>query len=681
MRQRLALILMSCILLSACANPLASSPTQEPSNPPGAPTAAPNATAAASAPTSAAAPTTAESDPTAAPAAPTSAATKASFAPADCKFEKPSGVDVSCGYLTVPEDRGSAGGKTIKLHVAVFKSTSKNPAPDPVVYLEGGPGGHSLETVPLTYERWFAPFAEDRDFIMLDQRGIGYSEPSLDCPELLDLYYETLDKDISAEESSKLNTQAALKCRDRLAGQGVNLAAFNDHENAADLNDLRIALGYEQWNLYGISYGTQLALTTMRDFPQGIRSVVLDSTVPLQTPVDLDVPANADRALNTLFDGCAKDAACNQAYPNLKDKLYGLVDQLNQKPVTEEVSDSSSGKQYKVLLNGDTLLSTVFNALYVSAYIPLLPKAIDNASKGADYSFLARLVLDNVDQQKYFSPGMFFSVKCNEEIPFITRDAVAAASDKFPQQDDVFDQTSFFDICPKWGAKQSPASINDPVKSDIPTLVLSGEYDPITPPSYGKLAAETLSKSHYFLFPGLGHGTSVADPCPLGIAKSFLNAPTKEPDSSCIKDMSGPAFDVPLGEVKLVPFENSTFGIKGLAPDGWTEASPGVYSRTSRGDTVLLQQAAPRDAASILKLFSDQLKLSQTPAVADTRKTEHLTWSIYDLTSQGQPVDLALAEQDGTTYLVLLATPSKADHQALYDQLFLPVIDAYAPTK
>ena len=109
--------------------------------------------------------------------------------------------------------------------------------------------------------------------------------------------------------------------------------------------------------------------------------------------------------------------------------------------------------------------------------------------------------------------------------------------------------------------------------------------------------------------------------------------------------------------------------------------SPGAYSRTSRGDTVLLEQSAPRDAATILKLFGDQLKLSQTPVVADTRKTEHLTWSIYDLTSQGQPVDLALAEKDGTTYLVLLATPSKADHQVLYDQVFLPVLDGYTPTK
>jgi pimeloyl-ACP methyl ester carboxylesterase len=449
--------------------------------------------------------------------------------------------------LTVPEERSSTNGKTIRLHVAVFKSTSTTPAPDPVVFLAGGPGGHALEGVPIS-DAWFAPFLSDRDFIIFDQRGTGYSEPALDCPEFVDLAYNTLDDDLRAQEAAKRTIETALQCHDRLASQGINLAAYNDSENTADLNDLRLALGYDQWNLYGVSYGTLLALNAMRDFPAGIRSVILDSTLPPQVPGPLDSPANADRVLNTLFDGCAKDVDCNQAYPNLKDTFYRLVDRLNQQPVVENLIHPDDGKSYTVLLNGDRVLFAIYQALYQSSYIPVLPAVIDNASKGIDllgYWVLADLMVKGAEQEKGSSAGMYYSTVCNKQIPFLSRDQVAAASDKYPQQHDVFERSEFFDICAKWGAKAAPARVNDPVKSQIAALVLAGEYDPVTPPSYGRLAADGLSHSSYFLFPGLGHGVSTAGECPLSITKAFLNAPTQSPDSSCIQQMRGPAFDAP----------------------------------------------------------------------------------------------------------------------------------------
>jgi pimeloyl-ACP methyl ester carboxylesterase len=678
MRFQPYLALVFCLLLSACANPLAQAPA------PSAQPAAPSATSAAPV----AAPPTAESpsdvsptdaSPTAAMPQPTAAA-KPNYAQAACKFAKPPQIDVTCGYLTVPQDRSKADGKTLRLHVAVFKSKSANPAPDPVVYLEGGPGGHALENIADSFQERFAPFLTDRDFIMFDQRGTGYSEPVLDCQELVDAAYQKLDQNLSTDESTQIDLAAAHKCHDRLVGAGIDLAAYTSAANAADLNDLRIALGYDTWNLYGISYGTRLALTAMRDFPSGIRSVILDSSYPLQASLDADVPTGAARVFKVFFDGCAADAGCNQHYPNLKTTFYELVDRLNKQPVTASATDPFSGKEYKVLLNGDKLISTLFQSFYVTEVIPRLPRAIVAAHAGSDYSLLARLALIfGAAEGKFISYGMYFSVQCGEETRFETREQLVAADQAYPEQQNVFDAESSLEVCQQWGAKPANPIENEPVTSDLPTLVLSGEYDPITPPNYNQTVAKTLSRSFLFEFPGIGHGVSIADQCPLNIAKAFLNKPTTAPDSTCIKAMHEPAFIVPGAAAKLTPFTNTRFGIKGVTPEGWAEEAPGVYSRSSAGDVTLLQQALPSTRDATLELLSNQFKLDKPPSSTGSRKTDHLTWSLYEMTVQGQSVDLALAEQGSKTYLVLLAS-DPSERSSLYDQVFLPVINAFTPT-
>ena len=275
--------------------------------------------------------------PTPTPAAPTPSTNGVPrFEPADCWFDEPQGQTVECGYLIVPEDRANpSNDKTIQLAVARFKSDSSNPQPDPIVYLEGGPGGSPLRSYMPVFNVYFAPFLEKRDLILLDQRGTGYSQPALDCREYYDWALSVLDQDLSVEESEQQGNAASLACRERLVGSGVNLAAFNSAENAADVNDLRVALGYEQLNLYGISYGTRLALTVLRDFPQGLRSVVIDSVVPLQSNLYTEIPGNGARAFELLFEACATDAACSAAYPDLRGVFFDLVDQLNDKPVIQ----------------------------------------------------------------------------------------------------------------------------------------------------------------------------------------------------------------------------------------------------------------------------------------------------------------------------------------------------------
>ena len=140
--------------------------------------------------------------------------------------------------------------------------------------------------------------------------------------------------------SLSLGTEAICSCHDRLVSEDINLAAYNSAESAADLNDLRLTLGYEEWNLVGISYGTRLALTAMRDYPEGIRCVILDSTYPLQVSLYAEMPANFDRALNVFFHGCTTDPACSEAYPELEIVFFQLVDQLNDSPITFSATNS-----------------------------------------------------------------------------------------------------------------------------------------------------------------------------------------------------------------------------------------------------------------------------------------------------------------------------------------------------
>jgi pimeloyl-ACP methyl ester carboxylesterase len=297
------------------------------------------------------------------------------FEPTDCQFNDDF-FDVTCGSLIVPEDRANPNSIEIRLHVAIFASTSANPAPDPVVYLEGGPGGDALYFIEYSFPVLVEPLLDKRDVIVFDQRGTGYSFPRLDCPEVGNLQYDILDENLPADENIRLTIEALDVCRMRLESRGYNLAAYNSAENAADLADLRVALGYESWNLYGISYGTRLALTTLRDYPEGIRSVVIDSVLPPQVSLFDEITANADRAFNTLFLNCTRDPVCRASYPYLGSLFVETVTRLNTEPAQMYINHPLTGREYEVLVDGNRLVALTFHALYSVDLIPLLPRII-----------------------------------------------------------------------------------------------------------------------------------------------------------------------------------------------------------------------------------------------------------------------------------------------------------------
>jgi pimeloyl-ACP methyl ester carboxylesterase len=462
----------------------------------------------------------------------------------DCPFDPGRGItigkDVRCGNLTVPEDRNNPGGQTIQLAVAIFKGTGSQDAAGPMLYLSGGPGGGALGDLGGLISASNLPaISLGHDLILLDQRGTGYSQPALDCHEITDLQDSTTDENMSREQAINEYVQAAQQCHDRLVQSGINLNAYTTIDNATDVHALIHALGYKQINLYGVSYGTRLALTVMRLFPDDLRSVILDSTVPTQSNLFKTLPGVIQHAFNVLFQGCANSPTCNRKYPNLDSVFYKLVTDLNDKPVT--IHDINYGP---ISLNGDGLANWLFSTMYATELIPVLPEAISQISKG-DYAIISQYY-GLIELQGGVSDGMYYSVECGEDAAFTNEQELEQSTNEVHSEikpDVLSGLQSDMRVCQIWGEKPVPNEQKQPVVSSLPTLILSGEYDPITPLSNAQQAMQTLSKSFLFTFPGTGHGVFLTNACPNNIMTAFLQNPAQKPSGGCITAMREPNFE------------------------------------------------------------------------------------------------------------------------------------------
>ncbi|HLJ80265.1 MAG TPA: alpha/beta fold hydrolase [Ktedonobacterales bacterium] len=455
------------------------------------------------------------------------------------------GKNVRCGALTVPEDRSNPSGAKIHLAVAVFKTPSVTPAPDPIIFLQGGPGGRIVQDVAqviVAGQMSLTGQFGNHDLILVDQRGTGYSTPSLQCPEVVQLQFQT-SVNLTPQQQVDAQNQALAACHNRLVSQGINLSAYTTYNDANDIHDLITALGYAQVDLYAVSYGTRLALEMMRSFPQHLRSVVLDSSVPPQLRLLAAVPAATARVFNTLFAGCAAEPACAASYPDLQSVFYALVPQLNANPATFQTTDATTGKGYTVVFHGDDLVNLLFTSFYVTQAIAQLPKMIYQVKAG-NYQ-VASLLWGALMYDDSVAYGDYYSVECAEDVNTETPAQVAAAGQAYPaaiRPDQVLSLESEIPQCQNWHVTTAPASESAPVTSDIPTLVMESEYDPITPPSNGDLVAQGLSHSYKVLFPGVGHGAFIFNACPADVAVSFWAVPTRQPDEACVANMGEPAF-------------------------------------------------------------------------------------------------------------------------------------------
>lgn len=475
------------------------------------------------------------------------ATSDASFEEVPCQNILPPlrGREMTCGYLTVPENRADpANEDTIRNFVVIVHARSADPLRDPVVYLQGGPGGATTGFV-ANFEFFFGALANDRDVVLMDQRGTGYSEPRLECPDFGLAMFNASALAETTEEGVRSAADVLLACEQDYLADGVDITAYTSAQNAADFEDLRLALGYEPWNLYGISYGTRLALTIMRDFPEGVRSAVIDSVAPPQRDLYVETPANGIAAYQVLFDSCAADPGCNETYPELQTVFNEVIEQLDVNPVTVKIRRGRDGALYDAILDGDYFAGSLFMTLYSTAAIRELPWIIYEARRG-NYGPLTQQVLARQFIWDGIAVGMHFGVNCAEEIAFNTYEEVASASAELPEaMQPYFDVDGLvtWEICEDWGASTPDPIENEPVVSDVPTLIFAGENDPITPPIWAEAAAETLSNHYYYMIPGGGHGVTFAYNCAVQIMVEFLDDPSTEPSSACMEAVgTGPEF-------------------------------------------------------------------------------------------------------------------------------------------
>jgi pimeloyl-ACP methyl ester carboxylesterase len=588
--------------------------------------------------------------------------------PNDCEFlaqgahdPRPNLGEITCGTLDVPENWNEPDGRRIEIGYAVLKARGSDPQADPVVFLAGGPG-----TSPLTriegYAAIFDPLRQERDVVIFDQRGARLSTP-LRCEEYsgiigVDLPPEVLEAagapppippsyaaDLDAAELLDVARAgygpAAEGCVAQATAKGADLSQYNTISNANDVVALVKALGYDAYNLYGISYGTRLALEVMRSHPEsGLRSVVLDSTYPPEIPSYEQFPLELQEPVTQLFADCVRDAECAAAYPDLQNRFIALLAQLRAEPI--ELEDGSSVSEREVVAVMQTLGGNVAAAPYIPAMIAELEQGETTIYEGiasgslfaepepaaspvaetatpvddaiVSFSPARQLVLGleaatqqqdgdvqqmlrELDRQPHTrqalqdvaaglgdaglqatveamsdaeieqvfevveqeitladvmtignSIAQYYSIECNERIPFQSLEGMVefAQGLAIPELALGVPETfaKVFAICETWPSGRASDAVQQPVWSSIPTLILAGAYDNLTPVSWNKSAFMTLPNGVFVLAPMAAHGVILYSACAQDVGSAFIANPTEALDSSCFEELT-PAWVMP----------------------------------------------------------------------------------------------------------------------------------------
>ncbi|MEU6890556.1 alpha/beta fold hydrolase [Streptomyces sp. NPDC046557] len=450
-----------------------------------------------------------------------------------------------CGTLTVPENRDKPDGRKIRLGVAIVPAAARQPKPDPVVWLAGGPGDDAVGEIPLALD---GGLNRDRDVVFMSQRGTYSADPALTCPNVDEFNARAVGLVYDAPSTGRLHVDATRACRERLAARGVDLAAYNSSESAADYADLRVALGVDQWNVFGISYGTDLALVYMREHPEGIRSVGLDGVLPPSTAGPALTWDSAREGFDGLFQACARQPACNSRYPNLSATFDRLVRQLEARPVTTTVSLPGRPQPVKVVLDGGALVTWLTSATHLAAGVP---RSLDELAHGKPQRIARQWAGGKLSPQSVgrVSHGLAYGVFCREWIPFESEaEGLRAGQRAFPSYPRSVlaqaPQLAFLHAdCDAWHVPAAPRSIRDVTRGDIPTLVMSAGFDAQTGARNGPYVARTLSRATVVTIPYVAHVAFAASPCAQDITLSFLNTPTA-PKTGCVATLKPPAFEI-----------------------------------------------------------------------------------------------------------------------------------------
>jgi len=453
--------------------------------------------------------------------------------------------DIKTGCLIVPENRSSGQRvHSIKLPFVIIKSRSATPQPDPVLFITGGPGGSTIVYTGMFHQ---SPLLDDRDIILLEQRGNRFAKPSLLGSELDSALRSGWGTQLNGDPDPKAITQTLATIIQSYNKDGIDLTCYTTKESAADISDLRLLLGVKTWNLYGVSYSTKLMLTVLRDHPDGVRSVILDSVLPLEANCDEETPANIIESLEQLFTLCQQDERLCILFPDLRKRFFHLLAEANSHPVEISLKDPFNGKPFSVSFNGVGIMNCIYVGLEDGSVIQSLPLIIDAACKGK-FNRLEPLAINYLASTQGTAWGMRISVWCNEEFPFERIDKILKPTG-MPSELEHFIQPQVpLETMQMWPHGKPDAQENTHVSSNVPVLIASGELDPDTPTKWALQTASFLPNAQLIIFAGYTHCPLNTHPEAARIMHDFLASPFLAPDPG--KTSVRPAFFLSWEEKK-----------------------------------------------------------------------------------------------------------------------------------
>lgn len=427
-------------------------------------------------------------------------------------------VPAECGELAVPENPGDPRGRQVQLHVARVAAISRRREPDALFVLAGGPG-QAASAFYASVAGAFARIQRERDLVLIDQRGTGASNP-LDCKEDEDRLYAATGSEVAELTRRCL---AALSPRADLRFYTTSLAV-------TDLERVRAALKYERIDLYGVSYGTRVAQQYLRRYPAHVRALILDGVIPPQLAIGPDVAPDAQSALDAILARCSAEAACAARFGDPQRDYQAVRARLASGAVSLSVADPAGGALRQLQFGPEQLATVLRLGGYSADYAALLPLLLNSGAHG-DFSALAAQSLLLMRSYAGIALGMHNSVVCAEDVPFwgaIDRPRLAATFMGVAQVD------ALATLCGIWPHGPVDADLHAPLVSGVPTLLLSGSDDPVTPPRYAQLAAAQLSQARQLVLPGFGHG-QLTVPCMDRVLADFLARPVVAAvDAACL---------------------------------------------------------------------------------------------------------------------------------------------------
>jgi pimeloyl-ACP methyl ester carboxylesterase len=433
-----------------------------------------------------------------------------------CRLNEVNG-DARCGTYEVYEDRAAQRGRRIDLRVVVLPALNARRAPDALFILAGGPGQAATDLAGFI-ARTFARVRQERDIVLVDQRGTGGSN-GLGC----NLYGNSLQGHLG----DLLPLDAIRACYGQW-DQRADLRFYTTPLAMDDLDDVRAALGYEQINLFATSYGTRAAQVYLRQYPERVRSMILKGTTPVSETIPPAIARDAQRSLDLVIEDCGKGAACSKAFPNLKREFAEVLARFEKGGVGVQITNDENGKVGRGELSRGAFVTTLRSLLQSTATIALLPMLIHEAYKGNYSPYVREVLTIRRGFSKAISMGAFLSVINSEDLRLIDP---GQSEGTFMGEYYYRQLQQACDILPRGPI---PPGYREPAVSSAPVLLISGLFDPSTPPRYGDAVAQTLRNSRHIVVRSGSHSYTNLSPCIDNLMADFIiRGSVTDLDPSC----------------------------------------------------------------------------------------------------------------------------------------------------